>query len=79
MGNYSPGGDSAYGCADMAGNVGEWTDSWFDEDRTKGRVRRGGSYFNPQAGARSAFRGRLEPGRSHIDVGFRIAAPPSES
>jgi hypothetical protein len=66
IGQYSPQGDSPYGCADMAGNVWEWTNSIFKGyDAQDGReslkiqglqVLRGGSLNNYLGFARCAFR-----------------------
>ncbi len=50
-----PKGESPYGCFDMAGNVWEWTDSWYDKNKER-RVLRGGSWGDGALYCRCACR-----------------------
>jgi len=69
VGQYSPQGDSPYGCVDMAGNVWEWTAS---EHEQGGRVLRGGAFGNEGGGARCATRVGDAPDFRVLVNGFRV-------
>jgi formylglycine-generating enzyme required for sulfatase activity len=85
VGRYSPAGDSPYGCADVVGNVSEWTMSRYrpypynaDDGRdnpagTAECATRSGSWFSPVLRARTVSRGMNDPFFRDDDLGFRCA------
>ena len=86
VGQYSPQGDSPYGCADMLGNVWEWTSSalkdypYNPDDGREGenaeyRILRGGSWYNSKEFVRCAYRNRSLPGSGSTSGVFVAVAP----
>ncbi len=80
-----PMGRSVYGVYDMAGNVSEWVEDWYDQfayekldminpvytRQTKNRVFRGGSWDASKVDVRAAKRFAATPGRKDAILGFR--------
>ena len=87
VGSY-PDGTSPYGAYDMAGNVWEWVNDWYDanyysnsptndpsgpSDMTS-HVVRGGSWYSNDVYLRSSFRTDYDPGHTENNLGFRCAS-----
>lgn len=80
-----PMGRSVYGVHDMAGNVSEWVNDWYDQfyyetapimnptgpGNKKNRVFRGGSWDARKVDVRAAKRFAANPGRKDSILGFR--------
>ena len=77
VGQYSPKGDSPYGCVDIAGNVWEWVGSWYLEDARL--AWRGGAWKEVDQYTRAACRYINQTHYRHDDVGFRAVELLSDS
>jgi serine/threonine-protein kinase len=89
VGSYL-GGVSPYGTYDMAGNVWEWVNDWYDgtyyqnspssnplgPDTGSSRVLRGGSWGSGDGSARSADRDGNDPAYTYVSFGFRCSRSP---
>jgi formylglycine-generating enzyme required for sulfatase activity len=90
VGDY-PSGASPYGALDMAGNVMEWVNDWYQSDyygvpppcaNPQGpdtgtwKVQRGGGWSSLWSSARVASRSYVRPNFNFYYVGFRCAVSP---
>ena len=83
-------GQSLYGIHDLAGNVWEWVNDWYDKDyyekspplnptgpeQGATKVLRGGSWYANLGYLKSTYRFNLPPSSRDSDFGFRCAKTP---
>ena len=75
VGNY-PAGATPDGLMDMAGNVWEWCEDWYDEDKDV-RVLRGGSWHSPSDRLLCSNGFVINPDGRVNSFGFRVVLVPS--
>jgi len=75
VGRYSEGA-TLEGLHDMAGNVWEWMENWYDKDQEE-RALRGGSWDNDPLGLRCAARLNNHPFDLWNDLGIRVVCAQS--
>lgn len=73
VGRY-PDGATLEGLYDMAGNVWEWMENWYDDDEDVKSLR-GGSWLNPPEFLACSARFSGDPGGRVNFVGFRVVRP----
>jgi formylglycine-generating enzyme required for sulfatase activity/UDP-2,3-diacylglucosamine pyrophosphatase LpxH/energy-coupling factor transporter ATP-binding protein EcfA2 len=73
VGRYSEGA-TPEGLYDMAGNVWEWMDNWYDEDKSVASLR-GGSWYFTDDNLRCSARVIDLPDVRGSNVGFRVVRP----
>jgi len=69
-------GENEWGIFGLAGNVWEWCEDWYDEERTT-KIRHGGSWdFDGESSLRVETRGFDRPDAAYNTIGFRLVVAP---
>ena len=68
---HYPDGATPEGLMDMAGNIWEWMENWYDEKKNT-RSLRGGSWLDHELELRCSERYQHDPGHRSFAIGFRV-------